>query len=159
MKYFKDKNKFLKYVKNKVTVSLIYGAPCSGKTTFVESILGNDDIMIDLDKIVTCISKFNCVNDAIGSKAGDFSLAVRNALYALICNASRGSEAKFKHCYIIACAPTIGYRQWIESKTMCDSALLIDCDIDTCIERSKKKADGYDKIVNDWFSKYEEEDQ
>ena len=96
MKYFKDKNKFLKYVKNKVTVSLIYGAPCSGKTTFVESILGNDDIMIDLDKIVTCISKFNCV---------------------------------------------------------------IDCDIDTCIERSKKKADGYDKIVNDWFSKYEEEDQ
>lgn len=37
-------------------VYYIYGAPCSGKTTFVNSIKGNSDIVCDIDNIWQCIT-------------------------------------------------------------------------------------------------------
>lgn len=37
-------------------VYYIYGAPCSGKTTFVNSIKGNCDIIIDMDNVWQCIT-------------------------------------------------------------------------------------------------------
>lgn len=37
-------------------VYYVYGAPCSGKTTFVNSIKGNSDIVVDMDNIWQCIT-------------------------------------------------------------------------------------------------------
>ena len=37
-------------------VYYVYGAPCSGKTTFVNSIKGNSDIVCDIDNIWQCIT-------------------------------------------------------------------------------------------------------
>lgn len=37
-------------------VYYVYGAPCSGKTTFVNSIKGNSDIVLDVDNIWQCIT-------------------------------------------------------------------------------------------------------
>lgn len=37
-------------------VYYVYGAPCSGKTTFVNSIKGNSDIVCDIDNIWECIT-------------------------------------------------------------------------------------------------------
>ena len=37
-------------------VYYIYGAPCSGKTTFVNNIKGNSDIVCDIDNIWQCIT-------------------------------------------------------------------------------------------------------
>lgn len=37
-------------------VYYVYGAPCSGKTTFVNSIKGNSDIVCDIDSIWQCIT-------------------------------------------------------------------------------------------------------
>lgn len=37
-------------------VYYIYGAPCSGKTTYVNSIKGNSDIVCDIDNIWQCIT-------------------------------------------------------------------------------------------------------
>lgn len=37
-------------------VYYVYGAPCSGKTTFVNEIKGNSDIVVDMDNIWQCIT-------------------------------------------------------------------------------------------------------
>lgn len=37
-------------------VFYVYGPPCSGKTTFVNSIKGNSDIVVDFDNIWQCIT-------------------------------------------------------------------------------------------------------
>lgn len=37
-------------------VFYVYGAPCSGKTTFVNSVKGNSDIVCDIDNIWQCIT-------------------------------------------------------------------------------------------------------
>ena len=37
-------------------VYYVYGAPCSGKTTFVKSVKGNSDIVCDMDNIWECIT-------------------------------------------------------------------------------------------------------
>lgn len=37
-------------------VYYVYGAPCSGKTTFVNSIKGNSDIICDIDNIWQCVT-------------------------------------------------------------------------------------------------------
>lgn len=37
-------------------VYYVYGAPCSGKTTFVNSVKGNSDIVCDIDSIWQCIT-------------------------------------------------------------------------------------------------------
>lgn len=37
-------------------VYYVYGAPCSGKTTFVNSIKGNSDIVCDIDNIWQCVT-------------------------------------------------------------------------------------------------------
>ena len=37
-------------------VYYVYGAPCSGKTTFVNSVKGNSDLIVDMDNIWQCIT-------------------------------------------------------------------------------------------------------
>lgn len=37
-------------------VYYVYGAPCSGKTTFVNNVKGNSDLVIDMDNIWQCIT-------------------------------------------------------------------------------------------------------
>ena len=37
-------------------VYYVYGPPCSGKTTFVNSIKGNSDLIVDMDNIWQCIT-------------------------------------------------------------------------------------------------------
>lgn len=37
-------------------VYFVYGAPCSGKTTFVNEVKGNSDLVIDMDNIWQCIT-------------------------------------------------------------------------------------------------------
>lgn len=37
-------------------VYYVYGAPCSGKTTFVNEVKGNSDLIVDMDNIWECIT-------------------------------------------------------------------------------------------------------
>lgn len=73
-------------------VYYVYGAPCSGKTTFVNSIKGNSDLICDIDNIWQCITggarydkpnalKTNvfelqrCILDMIKKRAGNWERA------------------------------------------------------------------------------------
>jgi len=73
-------------------VYYVYGAPCSGKTTFVNSVKGNSDIICDIDNIWQCITggaryekpnalKTNvfevqrCILDMIKKRAGNWERA------------------------------------------------------------------------------------
>ena len=60
-------------------VYFVYGAPCSGKTTFVNGIKGNSDIVIDIDNIWQCLTAGKRYEKPNALKTNVF--AVRDLLY------------------------------------------------------------------------------
>ena len=58
----------------KQRVYLVYGSPCSGKTTFVYDNAYDDDLILDVDKIWECVCKNNRYNKSSRLKANVFGI-------------------------------------------------------------------------------------
>ena len=85
----KEHNRFGYVAERKVY--FVYGAPCSGKTTFVNSIKGNSDLILDMDNVWECITGIryykpkalntnafairDCIMDMIKTRAGKWEKA------------------------------------------------------------------------------------
>ena len=52
-------------------VYLVHGSPCSGKTTYVASVAGPGDIILDMDSIWACISSTGTIAGNTGHMARD----------------------------------------------------------------------------------------
>lgn len=133
-------------------VYYIYGAPCSGKNTFVESIKGNSDIVVDMDNIWQCITggaryvkpnalKTNafmlrdCLLDMVKTRAGKWERAF------IIEGGARKAERDRRAAYLGA------------------ECIYIDTDEETCLqrlakceERNREEWAGY---IREWFENYQ----
>jgi hypothetical protein len=133
-------------------VYYIYGAPCSGKNTFVESIKGNSDIVVDMDNVWQCITggaryvkpnalKTNafmlrdCLLDMVKTRAGKWERAF------IIEGGARKAERDRRAAYLGA------------------ECIYIDTDEETCLqrlakceERNREEWAGY---IREWFENYQ----
>jgi predicted kinase len=126
-------------------VYIVYGSPCSGKSTFVNSVCMPDDLILDIDRI------YNCVNNSRSN------LVYPNVMqiYRFILDMIKTRSGAWNNAYIVRGLPTNAERERLASQI--DGELIfIDTDKETCLERSKQKGKDYYKFVNDWWSKYSE---
>lgn len=132
-------------------VYLVYGAPCSGKTTYVLNHAGPSDIVIDIDRICQAISvnKLYDKPEQIVSAA----MAVRNMLIQFI-----EEDKSIYDAYIIGGFPQRKPRHSLVSRTHAHS-IFIDTDFDTCMARAGTRAIGYDKVVAKWFDEFESDNE
>ncbi len=133
-------------------VFLVYGAPCSGKSTYVAENMQEGDLIIDIDRIWQCVSGLNMYQKPPRLKGIVFRL--RDELL----NSVKYRLGKWNNCYIIGGYPLQGERERL-IKELGARDIFIDTPREECIHRLESSTDGRDKgewmgYIEEWFNKY-----
>ena len=134
-------------------VYIVHGAPCSGKSSFVDSIKGNSDLIVDIDNLWEAVTgkryyKPNALKQIV--------FAMRDTLLETV----RTRAGNWERCFIIEGLPFKAER---ERKSVVFGAELIHIDTDekTCMQRlqmdegRREYAAEWSKYIADYFSKYQ----
>lgn len=137
-------------------VFFVYGAPCSGKTTFVNGIKGNSDIVVDMDNIWQCITGGERYEKPPALKQNAF--AVRDFLIDMI----RTRAGRWENAYIIEGGALRSDRER-KATTLGAQLLFIDESKETCLtrlqrdtERTEAQKKEWSKYIDRWFIDYTE---
>lgn len=128
----------------------VYGAPNSGKSTFVQSIKGNSDLIVDIDLIWQAITGDKYSKPA-ALKACAFGLY--NALYDM----AKTRAGKWERAYIITggASKSMRERQLTELGA---EPIFIDTDKETCKARLSgqmvKDPQEWGRYIDDWFERF-----
>lgn len=122
-------------------IYLVYGCPLAGKSSYVKERAGIHDLIIDVDKIYTCIS-----NNPQYIKSGrlyDCMDAVKQALFDCI----KYKRGKWINAFIIGGYPFKGERERLAAEYGAEE-IYIDCDKETALQRLATCDDGRD--IKEW---------
>lgn len=127
-------------------VYIVYGSPCSGKSTWVYDNATKDDLILDLDKIWEAVSVCDKLHKPNRLKANVFG--IRDTLLDQI----RTRTGQWKKAFVIG-----GYPLRMDRERMADKLgaelVFIDTDKDTCLSRAAN--DDWKKFIEEWFDMYQ----
>jgi hypothetical protein len=144
------------YIHNKLgyavrEVYLVYGAPLSGKSTWVSDNMNAGDLVIDMDNIWQCIS--GCSRYVKPNRLKSVAFKVRDSLLDTV----KYRYGKWNNAYIIGGYPLRSERERL-CKELGAREVFIDADRNDCIDRLNDSDRGlmseYVKYIDDWFAKY-----
>ncbi len=137
-------------------VYYVYGAPCSGKTTFVNSIKGNSDIVCDVDNVWQCITGGARYEKPNALKANMFE--VRRLLLQMI----KTRFGNWERAFVI----DGGAAKTPRNNLIADlgaEPIFIDTDKETCLQRlatdhnrTQAQKTEWRKYIDKWFTDYQE---
>lgn len=137
-------------------VIYVWGAPCSGKTTFVNNIKGNSDIVVDMDNIWQCLTGGARYEKPNALKANAF--AVRDCLFDMV----RRRAGKWERAFIIASGAVKSVRER-EIESFGAEAIFIDETKETCLKRlygdcnrTQEQKKEWERYIDNWFEDYQE---
>lgn len=134
-------------------VYLVYGAPLSGKTTFVYQRMTRGDIVVDIDKLYEAVSllpMYDKPNNLFNNVIGIHNLLIDNIKTRL---------GKWNNAWIVG-----GYADKYKREKLANELgaelVFIDVSKDECISRLRGieglqyRQDEYIKHINKWFEEY-----
>ncbi len=148
-------NKTSEYKPVKKKVYIVYGAPCSGRTTWIHDVASKDDLVVDLDSIWQMISINAEYQKPDALKSVVFE--VRDKMYDII----KYRSGKWHNAYVVVSGMLKGDRERLKARIGADDYVFIDTDQKTCIERVKNlDTDDIHKVhiiewIMDWFDRYQ----
>ena len=126
-------------------VYLVYGSPCSGKSTYVNDIANADDLILDVDKIWECLSTADKYHKPNRIKANVFG--VRDCIIDQI----RTRTGNWRNAYIIG-----GYPLKSDRDRLCDMLnampIFIDEPKDICLSRAANE--DWKEYIEEWFEDF-----
>lgn len=133
-------------------VYLVYGAPCSGKSTWVRESKEAGDLIIDIDSIWECVSGMPRYVKPGRLKSNVFK--VRDELL----DQAKYRLGKWNNCYIIGGYPLQSERERL-LKEMGAREVFIEATEEECLARLEAANDGRDKsewseYIRRWFATY-----
>ena len=135
-------------------VYYVYGAPCSGKSTFVMQSKGNSDLVIDIDRIWQAVTGGALYEKPDALKAPVF--AVRDTLLDMV----KTRTGKWERAWIIEGGALKGDRERRTAALGAES-IYIDTDKETCLARlasDEKRIHVFTQwqgYIEQWFSTYQ----
>lgn len=136
-------NRFGSYTRH---IYIVYGSPCSGKSTYVDSVALKDDLIIDIDRI------YSAINNERSNRLYDNVMMVYRSLIDMV----QTRNGRWVNAFIVRTFPLKGERERLASSLGAE-LVHIDTPHEVCMERALGRAKGYDKIVSDWWEKYQPE--
>ena len=145
------------YIHNKLGYSdkriyLIYGSPCSGKSTYLDSVVEAGDLIVDLDRIRQAINgqPTHCLTPKLNS----ISFGIRDFLMDCI----RMRRGKWTRAYIIGGFPMVSERERICRETGAIE-VYIESTKEECLERLERDPNNRDielwkGYIDSWWDKY-----
>lgn len=134
----------------KPVVYIVYGAPCSGKSTYVQSQLHEGDLLIDVDRIWWAVSGLDMY-----AKPGRLTTNVMG-IYNKLLDDVRVRNGQWQCCYIVG-----GFKNKIQRERLADKLgaklILIDTPKAECLYRLEHCRDGrskanWRKYIDEWFA-------
>lgn len=139
-------------------VYYVYGAPCSGKTTYVNSVKGNSDLVVDVDNIWQCITGGARYEKPNALKYNMFE--VRKCLLDMIKNRFP-RVGGWERAYVIDGGAVRTKRENL-IKELGAEVVFIDTDKETCLRRlandtnrTATQKTEWEKYINTWFDDYQ----
>ena len=134
-------------------IYLVYGCPLAGKKTYVQERAGLHDLVIDIDRIYSCIS-----NNPPYIKSGRLYDNMRTVYDALLGDVKR-KNGKWVNAFIIGGFPFKGERERTATEYGAE-IIYIDCTEEEAQARLQAVQDGRDKVeyskyISTWFSRYQ----
>ena len=137
-------------------VYYVYGAPCAGKTTFVENIKGNSDLVVDMDNIWQCITGGARYEKPNALKAIAFNM--RDSLYDMV----KTRAGKWEKAFVIDGGARKGDRER-KIALLGAEPIYIDTDRQTCLmrlasdeKRTETQKNEWTGYINQWFEDFQE---
>lgn len=137
-------------------VYYVYGAPCSGKTTFVKNIKGNSDIVLDMDNIWECITSGDRYFKPDALKQNAFM--IRDCMMDMI----RTRSGKWERAFVID-GGAVKYERERKIAILGAEPIFIDNDKETCLKRLygscnslKRDVKQWSTYIDRWFEDYTE---
>lgn len=130
-------------------IYIIYGAPCSGKTTYALERMSNNDIIVDLDMIYEMLTGQDGHEHSDGLRFIAFK--VRDTLYDII----KTRYGRFNDAYIVAGLPHRGEREAL-ARRLGAELVHIDTSEDECIKRAEGRPSHTTQIIKNYFVNFEE---
>ena len=118
-------------------VYMVWGAPRAGKTTYVDEVKDDGDIVIDIDSIWQCIGD-EALNKPNALKPVVFAL--RDKLYEIVLM----RLGAWENAYVITTRPDMRLADKLGAEL-----IYIPSDRETCLKRCSSTQ--WEKYVNDWF--------
>lgn len=136
-------------------VEIVYGPPCSGKSTYVRERAGADDLIYDYDALVDAMTN----QGGRGTEktvAHDIAVAVRRVMID-----DMQGENRAKAAYIITSWPGDALREQLDGLAMTDHRM--DASREECIARleadgTRTDKDGWKAVIDRWFEEHDEPD-
>lgn len=133
---------------NKRKVYIVYGPPCSGKTTWVQGTAGKNDLILDIDSIWDCISNTGRYAKPDALKRNVFM--VRDCILDMI----RTRTGNWTRAYIIGGYPQAAERERLRD-VMGAELVYIEEEKDQCLIRAAESGRaGWEKYIEEWFERY-----
>lgn len=141
-------NRYCKWTRH---IYLVYGCPLAGKKSWVNENAGQHDLIIDLDRIHTCIS-----NNPMYQKSGrlsDNAFDIRNLLLDMV----KTKRGKWVNAFIIGGYPYRGERERLCVEYGAEP-IFIECTKETALERLASRSDSinvkeYTNYIDMWFER------
>lgn len=127
------------------TVYIVYGSPCSGKSSWVRDVALPDDLILDVDKLWECVSISDKYHKPARLKSNVFGL--RDCLIDQI----RCRTGQWRNAYIIG-----GYPLRSDRDRLCDllkaKTVFIDTSKEECLARAEN--DEWKEFIEEWFDSF-----
>lgn len=132
-------------------VYLVYGAPLSGKTTWVMENMNEGDLIVDIENIWQCVS--GCPKQIKPKRLNAVVFKIRDELL----NAVRYRLGKWNNAYIVGGYPLSSERERL-CKELGAREVFIECDRDECVNRMNSSdvmlGSDFVSYIDEWFSRY-----
>ena len=129
----------------KQTVYLVYGSPCSGKTTWVHDNANEDDLILDIDSIWVSICTSDKYHKPKRLKANVFG--IRDCIIDQI----KTRKGRWRNAFVIG-----GYPLRSDRDRMCEllnaEPIYIEATKEECLLRAKN--DDWKGYIEDWFDSF-----
>lgn len=137
---------------SKRAIYLVYGSPLSGKSTWVENVRSEGDLIVDIDSIWECVS--GCDRYIKPKRLNAIVFGIRDRLLDDI----KYRRGKWVNAYIIGGYPLNSERERL-CKELYAESVYIESTKDECIKRLYNSDDGrnpeeWEKYINDWWERY-----
>lgn len=133
-------------------VYIVYGSPLSGKTTYVNDIRCDGDLVVDIDSIWQCVS--GCNRYVKPNRLRSIVFGVRDKLIEDI----KYRRGKWQNAYVIGSYPLISERERL-CRELDAELIYIDTSKEECMDRLLQCNDGreideWTKYIDDWWKTF-----
>lgn len=131
-------NRFGSYTRK---VYIVYGPPCAGKSSYVDSVAMKNDLIVDINKIYTAI------NNSRSNRVYGTVMTIYRQLIDII----KTRNGQWVNAYIVRGFPLISERERL-ARDLDAELIYIDVDKETCLARAENE--DMKKYIDDWFEKF-----